>query len=591
MTRIHSLDRVLIAQIAAGEVIERPASALKELVENSIDAGARHIEISLIDGGISKIEVIDDGIGIYHEDLVLALTPHATSKISNLDDLESVASLGFRGEALASMASVASVTIITREQHASHGYRVQSRAGRMTEVIPAARSIGTSIVVDELFSETPARRKFLKSSNTEFAHCDEVLKRMALSHPEIEFRLNHNGKPLRHWPQATHQQRLKALFGEEFIKGALAVDEEAGGVRIEGWISRPTYSSSNRESQYVYVNGRFVRDKLISHALRQAYQDVLHHQRFPVVALFITCPFDLVDVNVHPAKTEVRFREPQTIHQLVFHGLSKILDKTNPGQSVDVSSSFTNTNNYAVLQNSLPIDSPRSTTNFSQFGFSQTIPSNSYRPSEGLDRNEEKIDTNNNHSYPLGFAIAQLHGIYILSQNDQGLIIVDMHAAHERILYEQLKLAIKNQIIQKQQLLIPVTFRVDPIALNLVYENQEILNQVGFELSVAGPDLLALRSVPVLLAKGDLEQIARDLIGELLQFGSSRLLDEKHNQLLSTFACHAAVRAHRQLTLTEMNALLRDMELIDRTDQCNHGRPTWRQVGLSEIDQWFLRGQ
>ena len=590
MTRIHSLDRVLIAQIAAGEVIERPASALKELVENSIDAGARHIEISLIDGGISKIEVIDDGIGIFHEDLALALIPHATSKISNLNDLQSVESLGFRGEALASMASVATVTIITREQHASHGYRVQSRAGRMTEVIPAARSIGTSIVVDELFSETPARRKFLKSSNTEFAHCDEVLKRMALSHPDIEFRLSHNGKALRHWPQATHQLRLKALFGEEFIKGALTVDEQAGGVRIEGWISRPTYSSSNRESQYVYVNGRFVRDKLISHALRQAYQDVVHHQRFPVVALFITCPFDLVDVNVHPAKTEVRFREPQTIHQLVFHGLSKTLDKTNPSRSVDVSSSVTHQNNYPVLQNSLPIDSTRSVSSLNQFGFGQSMSLNSLKPTQGMERDQESRDINA-FSYPLGFAIAQLHGIYILSQNEQGLVIVDMHAAHERILYEQLKLAIKNQVIQKQQLLIPVTFRVDPIALNLVHENQEVLNQVGFELSVVGPDILALRSVPVLLAKGDLEQIARDLIGELLQYGSSRLLDEKHNQLLSTFACHAAVRAHRQLTVTEMNALLRDMELIDRTDQCNHGRPTWRQVGLSEIDQWFLRGQ
>ncbi|MBU6468892.1 MAG: DNA mismatch repair endonuclease MutL [Betaproteobacteria bacterium] len=589
MTRIHPLDRVLIAQIAAGEVIERPASALKELLENSIDAGAKHIEINLLDGGISKIEVIDDGIGIHSEDLPLALTPHATSKINHLDDLQSVSSLGFRGEALASMASVATVTIITRESHAPHGYRVQCRAGNMSEIIPAARAIGTTIVINELFSETPARRKFLKTANTEFAHCDEVVKRMALSHPEIEFRLTHQGKSLRHWPITNHLLRIKAIFGEEFMTSALSVDEFAGQASLQGWISRPTFSSSNRESQYIFINGRFVRDKLISHALRQAYQDVLHHQRFPVVVLFIECPFDLVDVNVHPAKTEVRFREPQAIHQLVFHGLSKTLDKTSPSQSSVMTATYLGNGESPVMQNRLSIDPPRF-----ELGGIDYVTDRSLAPSM-FESNvlSQQLDQviNPVQPFPLGFAIAQLHGIYVLSQSENGLIVVDMHAAHERILYEKLKLALKNQVIQKQQLLIPVTFRVDPVALNLVQENQSLLNQVGFDLTVAGPDVLALRSIPVLLAKGDLEQIARDLINELTQYGSARLLDEKHNELLSTFACHGAVRANRQLTITEMNALLRDMEHIDRTDQCNHGRPTWRHITLSEIDQWFLRGQ
>ncbi|KRH78897.1 DNA mismatch repair protein MutL [Ferrovum sp. JA12] len=589
MTRIYSLDRVLIAQIAAGEVIERPASALKELVENSIDAGAKHIEVNLNEGGISKIEVIDDGMGIHHEDLPLALTPHATSKITQLDDLESVASLGFRGEALASMASVATVTIITREAQATHGYRIQSRAGQMSEVIPAARSVGTSIVIDELFSETPARRKFLKSMNTEFAHCDEVLKRMALSHPDIEFRLSHNGKSLRHWPVTTYQHRLKAILGDEFIVGALAVDEQAAKVSIEGWISRPTFSSSSRDNQYIFVNGRFVRDKLITHAVRQAYQDVLHHQRFPVVALFIRCPFDLVDVNVHPAKTEVRFRDPQTIHQLVFHGLSKTLDKTSPTQTTVSMMGSSGPPLTGIVQRSLSMDLPR--TQFGGINIDHSNQDNFSAPPVTKGELSSPVNVNVVNQHPLGFAMAQLLGIYVLAQNEQGLVVVDMHAAHERILYERLKQAVKNQAIQKQQLLIPVTFRVDPVAFNLVKENQQVLGQVGFELTEAGPDVLALRSVPVLLAKGDLEEIARDLINELIHYGTARLLDEKHNQLLSTFACHGAVRAHRQLSIPEMNALLRDMELIDRTDQCNHGRPTWRQFSLSEIDQWFLRGQ
>ena len=588
MSRIARLGDVLIAQIAAGEVVERPASALKELVENALDAGARDIAVTLESGGVQRIRVDDNGNGMAAEDLPLALAPHATSKIRTLEDLETVASLGFRGEALASMAAVAEVEIVSRVQDAAQAFGIRSRGGQIEPVVPAAREPGSTVILSDLFSETPARRKFLKSEGTEYAHCDELLRRLALAFPQVTFRLSHNGRTQRHWPAAERSLRVRSVLGEEFVEAALNLDERAGSLSLQGWVARPTYSRAGRDLQYVFVNGRFVRDKLIAHAVRQAYQDVLHHERQPAYVLFFELAPEGVDVNVHPAKTEVRFRESQAVHRFVFQAVSKRLSATAPGREAGMPAFPPPANPGEIYrtpqQQTLGIREPDAfhAALFGPLaGFRAAPPG---QPETVRDAGSAEVP-------PLGYALAQLQGVYILAQNAAGLVVVDMHAAHERVLYERLKAAMAQEGLQSQPLLLPCTFRAErgEVAAAEVYA--DALQAFGFELAVLGPETLAVRALPALLATGDAQALARELLAELSQYGASRLLEERRNELLSSLACHGAVRANRQLTLAEMNALLRDMERIDRADQCNHGRPTWFALSLADLDRLFMRGQ
>jgi len=589
MSRIERLDDVLIAQIAAGEVVERPASALKELVENALDAQASDIAVTLEEGGVKRIRVEDNGLGMAAEDLPLALAAHATSKIRSLNDLETVSSLGFRGEALASMAAVAEVTVISRAQDAPRAFSIRSQGGRTEGVSPAARDPGTTIVVADLFSETPARRKFLKSEATEYAHCDDLLHRLALAYPQVAFRLTHRGRVQRHWPVSSLELRVRSVLGEEFVSAALPVEERIAGLSLQGWVARPTYSRASRDTQYLFVNGRFVRDKLVAHAIRQAYQDVLHHQRHPAYVLFLDMDPAAVDVNVHPAKTEVRFRESQMVHRFVFQTISKALAGTAPGRDdppmrdqTYYSAGLSHTS-QAPMQQSLAIREPDA---FHAALFGPL--SQARRDDAGVAALAESQD---GEAPPLGYALAQLQGIYILAQNRLGLVVVDMHAAHERILYERLKDAVSRQELLSQPLLIPLGLKVERGDVAAAEIHAEALARFGFELAVLGPETLAIRALPALLATEGAEALTRNILSELRHYGTTRLLIEKQDELLATMACHGAVRANRQLSLPEMNALLRDMERIDRSDQCNHGRPTWRQITLAELDRLFMRGQ
>ncbi len=588
MSRIARLDPVLIAQIAAGEVVERPASALKELLENALDAQASDITIALEQGGIQRIRVDDNGQGIDSEDLPLALSPHATSKIRTLQDLEGVSSLGFRGEALASMAAVSDLAIVSRRREATQAFSIRSRAGHIESVVPAAREAGSTVILSQLFSETPARRKFLKSESTEYGHCDELLRRLALAAPEVAFRLSHNGRAQRHWPASERALRVRAVLGEAFVEASLQLDVQAAGLRLQGWVARPSYSRAARDAQYVYVNGRFVRDKLIAHAIRQAFQDVLHHQRHPAYVLYLELDPAAVDVNVHPAKTEVRFRESQAVHRFVFQAISRLLSDTVPGRNAPLmapgGAAVAETAHFPQQQ-ALEIREPDAfhAALFGPLAYSRGVspPIPDSVPAPAVDGKPP----------PLGYALGQLHGIYILAQNAQGLVLVDMHAAHERILYEQLKEASSRQGLQSQPLLLPCSFRVERSDVAAAEAHAEALAAFGLDLAVLGPEMLVVRALPALLATGDAETLARDLLAELRLYGASRLLEERRNALLATWACHGAIRAHRALTLPEMNALLRDMERIDRSDQCNHGRPTWYQMSLGDLDRLFMRGQ
>lgn len=642
MSSIKLLPDQLISQIAAGEVVERPASALKELLENSIDAGSTDIQVSLLQGGIKQIRVADNGKGVDKEDLLLALTRHATSKIASLDDLESVESLGFRGEALASIASISRMQIISRRQGASHAWRIHSNGSEMSDIEPAALDAGTVIEVDDLYFNTPARRKFLKLENTEFGHCDAAYKRIVLSCPEVGFVLQHNGRVIDRLPVATPVKRVSAVLGPEFAAESVAFDESAAGLRFWGVAAKPTFNRRSRDSQYTYVNGRFVRDKLIAHAIRQAYQDVLHHDRHPAYVLFLECDPRLVDVNVHPSKTEVRFRDGQAIHRFIFHALHKALAMPT-GVSNAVTASQAANNPFASLgekadgsapsvaqypkfQAQMPLSVQQSSGEFygKLFGdivqkpplSSNAVGEGEYAPQNLTPHlNHQAIEQDNAHAVfqqarlppnieqqgalaqdmPLGFALGQLHGVYILAQNAQGLVIVDMHAAHERIVYERLKSALEGQQIRMQQLLIPVSFAADRIEVatvqTLLDSQDGVLSQLGFELAVISPTTLAVRAVPSMLQQADVVTLARDVIKDLAEYGASRALTERRNEMLGTMACHGSVRANRALTIPEMNALLRDMEATERSGQCNHGRPTWFQVTLPELDKMFMRGK
>lgn len=600
MTAIQLLSDHLISQIAAGEVVERPASALKELLENSLDAGADDITVYLQQGGIKLIRVADNGAGIAPDELALALTRHATSKIGSLTDLENVASLGFRGEALASIASVSRTTVASRIKAERHAWRVAAEGGSITPREPAALDVGTVVEVGDLYYNTPARRKFLKTEATEYGHCEETFKRIALSRPHVGLLLQHNGRAHCRLAAGEPRKRFAEILGEEFAEHALLVDESAAGLRLWGMAARPAYSKLSRDAQYFYVNGRFIRDKLVSHAIRQAYQDVLHHERHAAFVLFFELDPALVDVNVHPTKTEVRFRDSQAVHRFIFHALHKALaapalsqwaphanlatQLAYPGENAGGTSDF----GRQPYQPQIPLRANEG------LGFYQTLfGSQSQSASNARETTPQQATADHAppQDYPLGFAIAQLHGVYVLSQNRQGLVVVDMHAAHERIMYERLKIALDTRAIATQPLLLPVSFNADRLEVATAAEQRGVLGDLGFEMATLSPSTLAVRAVPAMLADADAVALARAVLADIREFGGSRVLTERRNELLATMACHAAVRANRILTLPEMNALLRDMEATERAAQCNHGRPTWFQISMTNLDKMFMRGE
>lgn len=613
--RIQLLPDQLISQIAAGEVVERPASALKELLENSLDAGSSDIQVALQQGGIKQIRVADNGNGVAKEDLELALTRHATSKIASLEDLESVASLGFRGEALASIASISRTQLLSRQADAKHAWRIASEGSDISVIEPAALDTGTVIEVSDLYFNTPARRKFLKTEGTEFGHCEEVFNRIALSRPDVALMLQHNGRALSRYAVSQPERRFAEVLGSEFAAESISLDESAAGLRLWGMAAKPTFNRNSRDTQYVYVNGRFVRDKLIAHAIRQAYQDVLHHDRHPAFVLFLELDPTLVDVNVHPAKTEVRFRDAQAMHRFIFHSLNKALASPT-GASSAVTASQAGYNPFAQQPSNTPYPTYQSQINLragEPSGFYDTMfgtsgigaSSGSGSPVQYASpvcyapefETESAIGQpqNNAGEYPLGFAVAQIHGVYVLAQNALGLIVVDMHAAHERIMYEKLKNALDSKSVPMQPLLLPVSFNADKLEVATVQEalnaNDDSLQQLGFDIAVLSPTTLAVRAVPTMLQSADVVELARDVLSDLREYGASRALTERRNELLGTMACHAAVRANRNLTIPEMNALLRDMEATERSGQCNHGRPTWFQVSMNDLDKMFMRGK
>jgi DNA mismatch repair protein MutL len=609
MPAIRLLPDLLINQIAAGEVIERPAAALKELLENSLDAGASDIAVQLEGGGIKLLRVRDNGKGIAKDELPLALMRHATSKIASLADLQQVASMGFRGEALASMAAVAQLTLTSRTTTSNHtasdthGWRVEAIDGRLSEPAPASHAQGTSVEIRELYFNTPARRKFLKFESTEFAYCEEAFKRIALSRPDVAFSLQHNGRTIWQLPALQGEQaalrRVAALLGEEFGQAAVPVSRSAANLSLQGLAALPAYSRVSRDAQYFFVNGRFVRDKVASHALRQAYQDILHHQRHPAFVLFLELPPEQVDVNVHPAKSEVRFRESQGIHQFIFHTLQQALAVPASGQDARAHASQQPAS-FIPTQQNIGLDIAQSGAAYQVWEAFSGKGRNDFEEGRMDKRNTEPDSEvpiphyplpHNEVIPPLGFALAQLSGIYILAQNAHGLIVVDMHAAHERIVYEKLKVSLDAEQVATQPLLIPVSFHTDTLDIATAEAEQAALKTLGFDIAPLSPTALAVRAMPVLLKQSEAEAAARDVLDELREFGASRVLTERRNELLSTLACHGAVRANRILSITEMNALLREMEQTERSGQCNHGRPTWFQISLNDLDKMFMRGQ
>ncbi|MDE2585458.1 MAG: DNA mismatch repair endonuclease MutL [Betaproteobacteria bacterium] len=618
---IRLLPDLLISQIAAGEVVERPASVLKEVLENALDAGSQAIQIQLEEGGVKLIRVSDDGCGIPKDELPLALTRHATSKIASLEDLERVGTLGFRGEALASVAAVACLTLISRAAGSGHAWKLAAHGSGEAE--PAALAAGTVVEMRDLYYNTPARRKFLKSEGTEFAHCADAVKRVALAHPEVAFSLSHNGRVSLSLPRADLAGRVGAILGQDFLAECRKVEAGINGLSIAGFAAQPAWSRPGRDAQYVFVNGRFVRDKLLAHALREAYQDMLHGSRHPGYCLFIDIDPSAVDVNVHPAKTEVRFRDGRAVHQFVYHAVHKALSQVitetareAPAASPGLSALGGNTDAVSSLGNAGGSSAPRSpampawnppqqgrlgvaepsSASYLTFAAAARPTASFPPPAASTFPNAASAATATNgvpgqEAPPLGYALAQLHGIYVLAQNARGLVLVDMHAAHERILYEKLKAAYDGKAVATQALLIPAVFTASAHEVAAVEEHGTTMAELGFELAPLGPNELALRSVPQLLAGGDPVTLARGLLAELMEHGASQVTTARRNELLATLACHGAVRARRILTVPEMNALLRQMEETERADQCNHGRPTWTELSLADLDKLFLRGQ
>ena len=613
MSRINLLSQRLANQIAAGEVVERPASVVKELVENSLDAGASRLEIEVEQGGTKQIKIKDDGLGIHKQDLELALSRHATSKITDLEDLENIASLGFRGEALASISSVSRLTMTSKADDDgaaasgdNSGWKVVAEGQEMDVILsPAAHSRGTTVQVRDLFFNTPARKKFLKTEKTEFSRIDEILKRIALSRFDVQFSLTHNQRGIRKLLPAKSEQekqrRVALVCGPAFVESSVFVEMEGQGLRLWGWVSLPTFSRSQADLQYFYVNGRIIRDKLVTHAVKQAYRDVLFHGRHPAYVLYLDLAPSAVDVNVHPTKHEVRFRDSRLVHDFLFSSLHKALAELRPsdrladnaqnnGHEGDPFAASPNSNFAAGSfsdQSSLSLAEPSSNNYF-------------YRPSTGrpaagaiqsqLENFAELID-DDLEVPPLGYAIAQLHGIYILAQNKEGLITVDMHAAHERITYERMKTACQNEELKMQSLLVPLSIAVSQSEADCAETEREALLSIGIELERAAAESIVVRQVPSILRNANIEQLVRDVLSDVLEYGSSDRIQAHQDELLSTMACHGSVRANRHLTIPEMNALLRDMEATERSGQCNHGRPTWVYQSLDELDKLFLRGQ
>ncbi|MBN4666396.1 DNA mismatch repair endonuclease MutL [Pandoraea nosoerga] len=644
---IRVLPDQLISQIAAGEVVERPASVVKELLENALDAGARALQIKLEEGDVRRIAITDDGGGMSADQLPLALTRHATSKIRTLDELESVLTLGFRGEALASIASVAQLTLSSRQADAPHATAIDGNTGALT---PAAGPVGTTVDVRDLYFNTPARRKFLKTEQTEFGHCMDVIRRSALARPDVGFSILHNNRAVEHWNASDAATRVKRVLGSDFADAHLALDEGAGDLRLSGFVGLPTASRGRADQQFFFVNGRFVRDKLLTHAVRAAYEDVLHGDRYPAYVLYFELPPQLVDVNVHPSKIEVRFRDARSVHQFVFHAVQRALARAAGSGGASHAAHLTDAGGLAagpgaaspmfgsarsagsagmpggaswtprMQQGTLPVAQPLSVYDnlfgraappaprpYGQPGVTD-VPAPTYSsatardgslPADGIGLagaagstaapagSAEAMALDQ----PLGFALGQLHGIYILAQNAHGLVLVDMHAAHERILYERFKQALVARSVPVQPLLIPVTFFADPIEIGTAEEHRETLTALGFDLAAMSPTTLAVRAIPALLDGADVQALARAVLADLRQYGGSRVLTERQHELLGTLACHTAVRANRRLTHEEMNALLRQMEATERADQCNHGRPTWYQLTLGDLDKLFMRGR
>jgi len=596
---IRQLPDTLINQIAAGEVVERPASVVKELVENALDAGARRIDIDLEEGGARLIRIRDDGGGIPAEDLPLAVSRHATSKIASLDDLEGVATLGFRGEALPSIASVSRFVLASRHDGSPHGAALEIDGGRVGGITPRPHPQGTTVEVRDLFFNVPARRKFLKAERTELGHIEDWLRQLALARPDVELRVSHNGKPSRRWRgegDLLSEVRLHEALGEEFANHALRIEHSAAGLRLHGWIAQPVYNRASADQQFLYVNGRAVRDRSVAHAVRQAYADVLFHGRQPAYVLFLELDPRRVDVNVHPAKHEVRFRDARLIHDFVYRTLNDALAETRAGSAPSSASSEAPANAEATYRwNSAAPQSPLGLQQVSDvragyaalYGAGPASP-----PTAPASVTAPALPENDDATMPpLGYAIAQLHGIYILAENADGLIVVDMHAAHERIGYEKLKCAHDGEGLRTQPLLVPLTVTVSEREADVAERETDTLAALGFEITRSGPQSLVLRSVPALLAHGDVEALLRDVLADLREHGESRRVAAARDELLATMACHGAVRANRRLTLPEMNALLREMEVTERSGQCNHGRPTWARFSLPEIDRWFLRGR
>ncbi|SDN19773.1 DNA mismatch repair endonuclease MutL [Vreelandella arcis] len=626
--RIHVLDPRLANQIAAGEVVERPASVTKELIENAIDAGSQRIEVDIEAGGARLIKVRDDGVGIGEEDLPLALARHATSKIDSLEDLEGVDSLGFRGEALASISSVSRLELVSNAlDDPRHGWRVVAEGrGMEARVTPAPHPRGTSVAVRDLFFNTPARRKFLRTEKTEFAHVEEAFRRQALSRYDIAWTLSHNQKVVHQLPPglspSASERRIASLLGKNFIEHARYIEREAGGLRLSGWVGLPTHSRSQADQQYFFVNGRVVRDRLVAHAVRQAYRDVLYNGRHPVFVLYLTLDPEVVDVNVHPTKHEVRFRDGRMVHDFLYSSLHHCLADARP--------SAEEAHVEAPSEDTAPEVTPAESGRWQQQGMALSPQADRHPGGERVRRfmegyqalhpdHEDTLltpqtpaervaaptstgqvreaplampESDPTSAPPLGFALGQLHGIYILAQNVHGLVLVDMHAAHERIVYERMKHQLSaSQGIDAQPLLVPVSLAASRAEVATAESERDAIAQLGVEVDVAGPETLLVRQLPALLGQADPEALVREMLDELARFGRTHQVEARIHQLLSTMACHGSVRANRRLTLDEMNALLRDMERTERSDQCNHGRPTWTQMDLKALDRLFMRGQ
>lgn len=607
--KIELLDPRLANQIAAGEVVERPASVLKELLENAIDAGADRIQVDVEQGGVRLVRVRDNGIGIDKEDMPLALARHATSKIRTLDDLEAIGSLGFRGEALAAISSVSRFSVTSSQPGEQGGWRVEAEGRDMAPSLsPAAHPVGTTVEMRDLFFNTPARRRFLRTEKTEFNHLEEVFRRVALSEFSTALQLVHNQKPVYQLPAAndlaTRARRVEQLCGKAFMEQTLAVDVERDGMRLHGWMGLPTFNRAQADLQYFYVNGRTVRDKVVNHAVRQAYRDVLFHGRHPAYVLYFELDPAQVDVNVHPTKHEVRFREQRQVHDFLFSSLHRAIAQMTPGddQAAVPTRFVADAHNIAATQLTMP--QTQSTLPLSSLAqrYQPPVSERPFYPRDGVQEAErygrllsgEPVASATTHEPevpPLGFALGQLHGIYILAQNADGLVLVDMHAAHERITYERMKDNWQADRVKSQPLLVPVSVAVSTHEADMAEQQAEALSRLGLVLDRAGPETLLVREIPALLRGANVDSLTQDILSDLSAQGTSQQIETRIDELLGTMACHGSVRAGRQLTLAEMNALLRDMEITKRSGQCNHGRPTWTQLSMKQLDSLFMRGR